>query len=202
MSKEIQKNLMLTAAKVFVAKKADLPELAHNLSNAQEVVDACDKLITDQKAKRIGSVIDVKLTIGQGDSMEVKCDDNGTILKSQKPEAKITGSWYETLNFDPIKEFLNIKVIDVPSGSGVDKAYTIAGQKISPTAMPECVVILQGIEQDNASQVNAYITGSVFSGELIFSFVDHVRTNGLENSSFEFVSNDGSGWLVKKFAQS
>lgn len=160
---ETLKNVLLSAAKVFVAPRGEIAELKNDLSNAKDIITACDKLITDNTAKRIGSVIDVKLTIGKGNEIEVKTDDKGTILKANTPEAKVAGSWYETLDFDAIKQFFDLKVIDVPTSSGVDKAYTIAGQKLAPRVIPECVVILQGMENDTNTPVNVYLTSSAFT---------------------------------------
>ena len=195
---ETLKNVALSAARVFVAPRGDVAELKKDLSNAKDIITACDTLITGGTAKRIGSVVDVKLTIGKGNDIEVKTDDNGTILKANTPEAKVSGSWYETLDFDAIKQFFDLKVVDVPAGSGVTKAYTIAGQKLTPRVIPECVVILQGMENDTNTPVNVYLTSSAFTGELVFSFVDYVRAGSLENSPFEFTANQGSGWLIKR----
>lgn len=195
---ETLKNVALSTARVFVAPRGDVAELKKDLSNAKDIITACDTLITSNKAKRIGSVVDVKLTIGKGNDIEVKTDDKGTILKANTPEAKVSGSWYETLDFDAIKQFFDLKVVDVPAGSGVTKAYTIAGQKLTPRVIPECVVILQGMENDTNTPVNVYLTSSAFTGELVFSFVDYVRAGSLENSPFEFTANQGSGWLIKR----
>lgn len=198
MANETLKNVLLSAAKVFVAPRGEVAELKKDLSNAKDIITACDALIANGTAKRIGSVIDVKLTVGKGNEIEVKTDDNGTILRANTPEAKISGSWYETLDFEAIKQFFNVKVVDVPTGSGVTKAYTIAGQKLTANIIPECVVILQGMENWTNNTVNVYLTSSVFTGDLVFSFVDYVRAGGVENSPFEFTANQGGGWLVKR----
>lgn len=195
---ETLKNVLLSAAKVFVAPRGEIAEIKKDLSNAKDIITSCDALITGNKAKRIGSVIDVKLTIGKGNEIEVKTDDKGTILKANTPEAKIAGSWYETLDFEAIKQFFDLKVIDVPAGGGTGKAYTIAGQKLTPRVIPECVVILQGMENESGELVNVYLTSSAFTGELVFSFVDYVRAGSVENSPFEFTANQGGGWLIKR----
>ena len=195
---ETLKNVLLSAAKVFVAPRGEIAEIKKDLSNAKDIITACDALITGNKAKRIGSVIDVKLTIGKGNEIEVKTDDKGTILKANTPEAKIAGSWYETLDFEAIKQFFDLKVIDVPASGGTEKAYTIAGQKLTPRVIPECVVILQGMENESGELVNVYLTSSAFTGELVFSFVDYVRAGSVENSPFEFTANQGGGWLIKR----
>lgn len=195
---ETLKNVLLSAAKVFVAPRGEVAELKKDLNNAKDIITACDALITGGTAKRIGSVVDVKLTVGKGNEIEVKTDDKGHILRANTPDAKITGSWYETLDFDAIKQFFNIKVVDVPTGSGVDKAYTIAGQKLTANVMPECVVILQGMENDTNTPVNVYLTSSAFTGELVFSFIDYVRAGSVENSPFEFTANQGGGRLIKR----
>lgn len=195
---ETLKNVLLSAAKVFVAPRGDVAELKKDLSNVKDIITACDALITGGTAKRIGSVVDVKLTIGKGNEIEVKTDDKGHLLRASMPDAKVSGSWYETLDFDAIKQFFNIKVVDVPTGSGVDKAYTIAGQKLTANVMPECVVILQGMENDTNTPVNVYLTSSAFTGELVFSFIDYVRAGSVENSPFEFTANQGGGWLIKR----
>ena len=195
---ETLKNVLLSAAKVFVAPRGEIAEIKKDLSNAKDIITACDALITGNKAKRIGSVIDVKLTIGKGNEIEVTTDDKGTILKANTPEAKIAGSWYETLDFEAIKQFFDLKVIDVPAGGGTEKAYTIAGQKLTPRVIPECVVILQGMENESGELVNVYLTSSAFTGELVFSFVDYVRAGSVENSPFEFTANQGGGWLIKR----
>lgn len=195
---ETLKNVVLSAAKVFVAPRGEVAELKKDLSNAKDIITACDTLITNGTAKRIGSVVDVKLTVGKGNEIKVDTDDKGTILRANTPEAKVSGSWYETLDFEAIKQFFNLKVVDVPTGSGVEKAYTIAGQKLSPSVIPECVVILQGIENESNKAVNVYLTSSAFTGDLVFSFVDYVRAGSLENSPFEFTANQGGGWLIKR----
>lgn len=198
MSNESLKNVLLSAAKVFVAPRGEVSELKKDLSNAKDIITACDALITSGTAKRIGSVVDVKLTIGKWNEIEVKTDDKGHLLRASMPDAKVSGSWYETLDFDAIKQFFNIKVVDVPTGSGVTKAYTIAGQKLTASVMPECVVILQGMENDTNTPVNVYLTSSAFTGELVFSFIDYVRAGSVENSPFEFTANQGGGWLIKR----
>ncbi|MDO4714315.1 MAG: hypothetical protein Q4B28_06870 [bacterium] len=198
MSNESLKNVLLSAAKVFVAPRGEVAELKKDLSNAKDIITACDALITSGTAKRIGSVVDVKLTIGKGNEIEVKTDDKGHLLRASMSDAKVSGSWYETLDFDAIKQFFNIKVVDVPTGSGVTKAYTIAGQKLTASVMPECVVILQGMENDTNTPVNVYLTSSAFTGELVFSFIDYVRAGSVENSPFEFTANQGGGWLIKR----
>lgn len=191
------KNISLTAAKVYIAPKGEIAEVKKDLSNAKEIITACDKLITDNKAKRMGSVIDVKLTIGKGNDIEVKTDDNGLLLRANSPEAKIAGNWYEVFDFEVIKQFLSIKVVDVAK-NGQEKAYTIAGQKIAPNLIPECVVILEGLENDSNEKVFVYLTNSGFTGELVYSFVDYVRAGNVENTPFEFSANSGGAWLIKK----
>lgn len=191
------KNISLTAAKVYIAPRGEIAEVKKDLSNAKEIITACDKLITDNKAKRMGSVIDVKLTIGKGNDIEVKTDDNGLLLRANSPEAKIAGNWYEVFDFEAIKQFLSIKVVDVAK-NGQEKAYTIAGQKIAPNLIPECVVILEGLENDSNEKVFVYLTNSGFTGELVYSFVDYVRAGNVENTPFEFSANSGGAWLIKK----
>ena len=191
------KNISLTAAKVYIAPRGEIAEVKKDLSNAKEIITACDKLITDNKAKRMGSVIDVKLTIGKGNDIEVKTDDNGLLLRANSPEAKIAGNWYEVFDFEAIKQFLSIKVVDVAK-NGQEKAYTIAGQKIAPNLIPECVVILEGLENDSNEKVFVYLTNSGFTGELVYSFVDYVRAGNVENTPFEFRANSGGAWLIKK----
>ena len=191
------KNISLTAAKVYIAPRGEIAEVKKDLSNAKEIITACDKLITDSKAKRMGSVIDVKLTVGKGNDIEVKTDDNGLLLRANTPEAKIAGNWYEVFDFEVIKQFLNIKVVDVAK-SGQEKAYTIAGQKIAPSLIPECVVILEGLENDSNEKVFVYLTNSGFTGELVYSFVDYVRAGNVENTPFEFSANSGGARLIKK----
>ena len=191
------KNISLTAAKVYIAPRGEIAEVKKDLSNAKEIITACDKLITDNKAKRMGSVIDVKLTIGKGNDIEVKTDDNGLLLRANSPEAKIAGNWYEVFDFEAIKQFLSIKVVDVAK-NGQEKAYTIAGQKIAPNLIPECVVILEGLENDSSEKVFVYLTNSGFTGELVYSFVDYVRAGNVENTPFEFSANSGGAWLIKK----
>ncbi len=191
------KNISLTAAKVYIAPRGEIAEVKKDLSNAKEIITACDKLITDNKAKRMGSVIDVKLTIGKGNDIEVKTDDNGLLLRANSPEAKIAGNRYEVFDFEAIKQFLSIKVVDVAK-NGQEKAYTIAGQKIAPNLIPECVVILEGLENDSNEKVFVYLTNSGFTGELVYSFVDYVRAGNVENTPFEFSANSGGAWLIKK----
>ena len=191
------KNISLTAAKVYIAPRGEIAEVKKDLSNAKEIITACDKLITDNKAKRMGSVIDVKLTIGKGNDIEVKTDDNGLLLRANSPEAKIAGNRYEVFDFEAIKQFLSIKVVDVAK-NGQQKAYTIAGQKIAPNLIPECVVILEGLENDSNEKVFVYLTNSGFTGELVYSFVDYVRAGNVENTPFEFSANSGGAWLIKK----
>ena len=191
------KNINLTTAKVYIAPRGEIAEVKKDLSNAKEIITACDKLITDNKAKRMGSVIDVKLTIGKGNDIEVKTDDNGLLLRANSPEAKIAGNWYEVFDFEAIKQFLSIKVVDVAK-NGQEKAYTIAGQKIAPNLIPECVVILEGLENDSNEKVFVYLTNSGFTGELVYSFVDYVRAGNVENTPFEFSANSGGAWLIKK----
>lgn len=190
-------NVSLTSAKVYVAPKGEIAELKKDLSNAVEVMTACDALITANTAKRMASVIDVKLTIGQGTAIKVDTDDEGTILNANTPEAKVTGSWYEAKDVEAIQQFLNVKSVAIAK-SWETPASKVFGQKIVPTTIPDCVILLEGQPDENWKKEYIYLLDSAFTGELVMAWIDYVRAGSPEATPFEFTTNKNGAWLVKK----
>lgn len=175
---------------LYVIKRTDLSaDFLNDLTNSEALRAELDAM----SFQRMASVTDLTMNVNLSDNIvEVEADDTGTLKKFTRPAINITGNWFEVGDVDTLAVLLDINKLDV-AGSPDSVNW---GMSLTTRSLPELIVKIVTVPDDNNKIKTAYLYNAGVSGELAFSFLDVVRAGDLPASSFELNGNKGGFVLV------
>ncbi len=178
---------------VPINPSANLPALATDGSNVDDVYDAIKTAYPTNSLKRVASIKDTQVAEEPSANLvEVLVDDgNGKIFGTVKPNAKITATWYESKNVDVREILTGIAAVTVTESS-ID--YDVTGVEKKTRTEPRFVAVIIATREDGKVE-EYWMTDAKVSGEVITAFLKSAGEPTGSNITIEL--NDG-GTFVRK----
>jgi len=179
---------------LYVIPKVDLTAtFLNDMSNSETLRAELDALTFT----RVASITDLQLSTNLSDNLvEIETDDTGVIATFTRPAVTISGNWFESWDIDVLKIVLGVSSAD----EVWPPASTNWGMNLTKRDIPELILKIVTVADDNGSVNTTYLYNAGLSGEIIAPFLDPVRAGDIPGSAFEFVGKKGGFVLVNSQA--